>query len=305
MGLRFWSRERQLSHDRALERLSAYMDRRLPPVETAQLEAHLRDCERCQTELRSLQLTRRMLQSLPPVRPPRDFALSVAPRPVPMPRGFLYLRAATGVATAAFVALMALSAALPAASPAGALPPMESSRSAPATPAPDLQPAAPAGSASRRAAAPLSPEKGTAPTAQAQAAAAPPPATPAARLFAAPAPSGPTAAGPAAGQAAPSSNAPAGPAAAAPAPTPGGELPQVAASRQTEATTKDGGAQPAPARPGAALPAAPSTGEATASPERPMVPGGILFVLKALTGSLAALLAIATTGLWWTYRRRY
>jgi anti-sigma factor RsiW len=45
-------------------RLSAYLDRELPEPQVANLEAHLRDCEACSTELASLRAVKELAEGL-------------------------------------------------------------------------------------------------------------------------------------------------------------------------------------------------------------------------------------------------
>ncbi len=63
---------------RDLEALSAYLDGALPAAEAARLERRLASDAALRTALDDLRLTRRVLRSLPAVRPPRSFALSPA-----------------------------------------------------------------------------------------------------------------------------------------------------------------------------------------------------------------------------------
>jgi hypothetical protein len=58
------------------ERLSAYIDNQLSPVEKAALEARLAREPELQAGLNDLRRTVRALRSLPPVKPPRSFTLT-------------------------------------------------------------------------------------------------------------------------------------------------------------------------------------------------------------------------------------
>ncbi len=82
------------------ERLSAYIDDKLAPLERAQLERHLRDCARCQASLASLRWTVALAKQVPAPTLPRAFTLPV---PAPARRapayGFGFARLATVVAT--------------------------------------------------------------------------------------------------------------------------------------------------------------------------------------------------------------
>ncbi len=63
-------------HHRTRERLSAYIDRQLPPGAARAVEAHLASCEECRTEVDDLRATVRALQTLPPAEPRLSFALT-------------------------------------------------------------------------------------------------------------------------------------------------------------------------------------------------------------------------------------
>ncbi|MFI5275090.1 MAG: zf-HC2 domain-containing protein, partial [Ktedonobacterales bacterium] len=62
------------------ERLSAYIDGRLPAAERAALEQHLPTCARCANELAELRRTVALLRALPTPALPRSFALPTRPR---------------------------------------------------------------------------------------------------------------------------------------------------------------------------------------------------------------------------------
>ena len=64
--------------DRDFDLLSAYVDDQLPTAEKAGLEARLTVEPELRTTLRELRLTVRALRALPPVAPPRSFALTPA-----------------------------------------------------------------------------------------------------------------------------------------------------------------------------------------------------------------------------------
>ncbi len=85
------------------ERLSAYIDDQLNPLERAQLERHLRDCARCQASLASLRWTVSLVKQAPAPALPRQFTLPL-PAATPSTRrapafGFGLARLATVVAT--------------------------------------------------------------------------------------------------------------------------------------------------------------------------------------------------------------
>jgi hypothetical protein len=113
MGLSFLSRKKDRGHELVQERLSEYLDGRLPADQRADVEHHLEECRECSRELQALRATRQMLRSLPPVPLPRSFTLEAAPRPAPLPRGFFWLRSATAVTAAAFVLLLVAPVVLP------------------------------------------------------------------------------------------------------------------------------------------------------------------------------------------------
>ncbi|MGI5835037.1 MAG: zf-HC2 domain-containing protein [Chloroflexota bacterium] len=113
MVFQFLRRKKGLSHEEARELLSSYADQELEAKQVAKLEAHLQECTSCRNELEAIRITQRLVHSLPSIGLPRSFTLEVAPRVAPMPRSFIYLRGATGLAAAAFVALLAIRAVLP------------------------------------------------------------------------------------------------------------------------------------------------------------------------------------------------
>ncbi len=93
------------------DRLSAYIDHQLSPAEKIKLEARLeREAELSKT-LADLRLTRRLLQNLPMLKPPRNFTLTQAQaQATARPRFQLFpaLRLATALAGFAFVFLLAV-----------------------------------------------------------------------------------------------------------------------------------------------------------------------------------------------------
>ncbi len=121
MGLNFLRRKRNMGHEALRESLSEYMDGRLSADERATVESHLLECQECSRELHALRATRQMLQSLPPIRLPRGFTLEATPNRALQPRGFYWLRAATGLAAAAFVVLLTLPNVLPIAGSSSAI----------------------------------------------------------------------------------------------------------------------------------------------------------------------------------------
>jgi Putative zinc-finger len=93
------------------ERLSAYIDNQLAPLERAQLERHLRDCARCQASLASLRWTVSLVKQAPAPALPRAFTL---PMPAPVRHapafGFGFARLATVAATLLLFAVIGVDA---------------------------------------------------------------------------------------------------------------------------------------------------------------------------------------------------
>jgi anti-sigma factor RsiW len=104
------------------DRLSAYLDKQLSPVEKAGLEARLEREPELKAALDDFRMTVRALRSLPAVKPPRNFTISQAQaRAIAPPRRvFPALRLATALAAFAFVAVIAGDFATNLASPAAA-----------------------------------------------------------------------------------------------------------------------------------------------------------------------------------------
>jgi hypothetical protein len=96
-------------HSWVQERLSAFMDNQLPPLERAQVDRHLRDCKECQRVLASLQWTVALLRQAPAPVLPRSFMLPV---PKQAPRapliGLSVLRFATAMATLLLISLIGI-----------------------------------------------------------------------------------------------------------------------------------------------------------------------------------------------------
>ncbi len=65
------------SHAWVAARLSAYIDEQLTASERARVDAHLRDCVRCQSSLKSLQWTIALVKQAPAPTVPRAFTLPV------------------------------------------------------------------------------------------------------------------------------------------------------------------------------------------------------------------------------------
>ena len=91
-------------HQRVEEMLSAYLDGELSPKEQTRVEKHLARCADCAQNLHTLRQTVALLGQLPPVAVPRAFAIhpvEAAQRPslFQTRQAYVYLRAATALAT--------------------------------------------------------------------------------------------------------------------------------------------------------------------------------------------------------------
>ncbi|HEX2034852.1 MAG TPA: zf-HC2 domain-containing protein [Chloroflexota bacterium] len=73
-------------HAELNEHLNAYLDGALEHALRERVEAHLRLCERCRTELEELRVTKATLRALPQLRAPRPFTVPVPASP-DRPRG--------------------------------------------------------------------------------------------------------------------------------------------------------------------------------------------------------------------------
>ncbi len=105
-------RDSEREHLWVEERLSAYIDNQLAPLERAQLERHVRDCARCQRSLAALKWTVSLVKQAPAPALPRQFTLPVPkqkakPRGVPT-FGFGLARLATVVATLLLFAVVGI-----------------------------------------------------------------------------------------------------------------------------------------------------------------------------------------------------
>ena len=99
-------------HQRVAEMLSAYLDGELLPKEQARVEKHLARCADCAQNLHTLRQTVALLGQLPPVAVPRSFVIRPAPaarRPslFQTRQAYVYLRAATALATILFAVVLA------------------------------------------------------------------------------------------------------------------------------------------------------------------------------------------------------
>lgn len=121
-----------ITHEQVLAEAASYLDGELSREESARIEAHLETCPSCRQVLATLRVTRQLVRSMPQAMVPRPFTLEQAPRRSALPALFFYLRAATGLAAAAFVALFAATATLPAATSTPGAPVLQQPRQAPA-----------------------------------------------------------------------------------------------------------------------------------------------------------------------------
>jgi anti-sigma factor RsiW len=93
------------------ESLSAYVDSELTGRERARVEQHLKECQACAENLRTLRQTVALLKELPVIPAPRSFAVRprvARPRPAPAPSAWGYglLKGATAIAALLLVLLI-------------------------------------------------------------------------------------------------------------------------------------------------------------------------------------------------------
>jgi len=98
-------------HEWAGETLSAYIDGELAGRERARVEQHLKECQACAENLRTLRQTVALLKELPVIPAPRSFAVRprvARPRPAPAPSAWGYglLKGATAIAALLLVLLI-------------------------------------------------------------------------------------------------------------------------------------------------------------------------------------------------------
>jgi hypothetical protein len=92
---------------RDLKQLSAYLDGELNPKESARLEMRLKENPQLQDALREIEGTRKLLRSLPQVRPPRNFTLTPEMAGIQQKRSlYPVFRLATVIATVALAILV-------------------------------------------------------------------------------------------------------------------------------------------------------------------------------------------------------
>lgn len=101
--------EKDISHDYVEQRLSAYIDGKLPEAERVEVRKHLQGCDRCQSSLDTLGWTVRLLKQVPVPPLPRQFTLPV---PVAKPAQTPWLKWGLGtvsaIAAVAFVFLVSV-----------------------------------------------------------------------------------------------------------------------------------------------------------------------------------------------------
>jgi len=93
--------------ERTKERLSAHIDQRLSLTDQNEVEHHLNSCQGCREEFASLRAMVGLLHRMPQVSPSRSFAIAAEIKPLPRPRAFPALRAATAIVAVALVFLFA------------------------------------------------------------------------------------------------------------------------------------------------------------------------------------------------------
>ena len=95
-------------HEWAAQQLSAYLDSELSPSDRERVEAHLKECQTCTEELRTLRWTVSLAAQMPTLKAPRSFLITEAiaqPRRMPFSVAYVYLRSAT-VAVAALLSIV-------------------------------------------------------------------------------------------------------------------------------------------------------------------------------------------------------
>jgi hypothetical protein len=102
---------RKSEHDWVEESLSAYIDGELTGRERARVEQHLKECQACAENLRTLQQTVALLKELPPMPAPRSFAVRAGvartrPASAPAAWGYGLLKGATAIAALLLVLLI-------------------------------------------------------------------------------------------------------------------------------------------------------------------------------------------------------
>ena len=98
-------------HEWVGESLSAYIDGELARRERARVEQHLKECQACAENLRTLRQTVALLKELPVIPAPRSFAVrprvaKARPTPAPSAWGYGLLKGATAIAALLLVLLI-------------------------------------------------------------------------------------------------------------------------------------------------------------------------------------------------------
>jgi anti-sigma factor RsiW len=98
-------------HQWVRESLSAYIDGELTARERTRVEQHLKECQACAEDLRTLRQTVALLKELPVIPAPRSFAVrprvaKVRPAPAPSTWGYGLLKGATAIAALLLVLLI-------------------------------------------------------------------------------------------------------------------------------------------------------------------------------------------------------
>jgi len=100
----------QSEHQWATQQLSAYLDGELSPSDRARVEAHLRECQLCAEELKTLRWTARLTAQMPMLKAPRSFLITEAvaqPRRARLNVAYGYLRSAS-IAAAALLLIVVM-----------------------------------------------------------------------------------------------------------------------------------------------------------------------------------------------------
>jgi anti-sigma factor RsiW len=105
----FWHHKSE--HEYVDESLSAYLDGELTLRERTRVEQHLKECQACAENLRTLRQTVALLKELPAVPAPRSFAVrprvaKTRPAPAPSAWGYGLLKGATAISALLFVLLI-------------------------------------------------------------------------------------------------------------------------------------------------------------------------------------------------------
>ena len=136
----FWRNTTEAKHRRVRALLSAYLDGQVSPQERGLVKAHLPGCDDCRRYLEELRATVSLVRALPPVTPPRSFALAQAPAHRVEPPLFAWAAPlATATAAGLFALLVLGEVAGLVGAPTGAPPPQALTAEAPADEALSLE----------------------------------------------------------------------------------------------------------------------------------------------------------------------